>query len=130
VFDAVPFGYLGLLGTALGRCRLLPDAAGGLGVVWTVVLAKDRAEHDLAFDLVEPIIDVVRKASEAEIALVVKEDDIGDLRVSMRSKGAADVSVAASALGGGGHHYAAGYTANSREVDTVVAEVLAALDDV
>jgi phosphoesterase RecJ-like protein len=129
VFDAVPFGYLGLLGTALGRCRLLPDAARGLGVVWTVVLAKDRAEHDLAFDLVEPIIDVVRKASEAEIALVVKEDDIGDLRVSMRSKGAADVSVAASALGGGGHHYAAGYTATSREVDTVVAEVLAALDD-
>jgi nanoRNase/pAp phosphatase (c-di-AMP/oligoRNAs hydrolase) len=31
-------------------------------------------------------------------------------------------------LGGGGHHYAAGYTATGREVDTVVAEVLAALD--
>ena len=56
-------------------------------MVWTVVLAKDRAEHDLAFDLVEPIIDVVRKASEAEVALVVKEDDIGDLRVSHALQG-------------------------------------------
>lgn len=129
VFDSVPFGYLALLGTALGRCRLVPDAAHGHGMVWTAVLAEDRAEDKLAFDLVEPIIDVVRKASEAEVALVVKEDDVGDLRISMRSKGAVDVSAAASSLGGGGHRYAAGYTATSRDVDAVVTEVLAALDD-
>lgn len=128
VFDAVPFGYLGMLGTALGRCRLLPAAAGGHGLVWTAVLAEDRAEHQLPFDLVEPVIDVVRKASEAEVALVVKEDDLGDLRVSLRSKGVVDVSRAAAALGGGGHRYAAGYTSGVRDVDAVVAEVLTALD--
>ena len=64
---------------------------------------RTAPSDELPFDLVEPIIDVVRKASEAEVAMVVKEDDIGDLRVSLRSKGVADVSAVALGLGGGGH---------------------------
>ena len=128
VFDAVPFGYLGVLGTALGRCQLEQAAAGGHGLVWTAVLAADRAIDRLPFDLVEPIIDVVRKASEAEVAMVVKEDDLGDLRVSLRSKGVADVSAVAIGLGGGGHRYAAGFTATSRDLTEVVDTVRRSLD--
>ncbi|MCZ3390205.1 MAG: bifunctional oligoribonuclease/PAP phosphatase NrnA [Actinomycetia bacterium] len=128
VFDAVPFGYLGVLGTALGRCQLEQGAAGGYGWVWTAVLAADRAINQLPFDLVEPIIDVVRKASEAEVAMVVKEDDLGDLRVSLRSKGVVDVSAVAIGLGGGGHRYAAGFTATSRDLSEVVDTVRRALD--
>lgn len=129
VFDAAPFGYLAMLGAALSRCQLEPAAAAGRGLVWTVVYADDRHEQQLAFDLVEPVIDVVRKASEAEVAMVLKEDDRGDLRVSMRSKGIVDVSAVAMALGGGGHRYAAGFTANSRDVERVVASVRRTLVD-
>jgi phosphoesterase RecJ-like protein len=128
VFDAVPFGYLGMLGTALERCRLEPEAAEGHGLVWTVVYTADRNKSQLPFDLVEPVIDVVRKATEAEVAMVVKQDDVGDLRVSLRSQGVVDVSRVAMALGGGGHRYAAGFTARSREVDEVVASVRDALN--
>jgi len=127
VFDAVPFGYLGMLGAALSRCALEREAAAGAGLTWTIVYADDRRQHSLPFDLVEPVIDVVRKASEAEVAMVVKEDDLGDLRVSIRSKGAVDVGAVATALGGGGHRYAAGFTARSRVLDDVVASVRAEL---
>ena len=127
VFDAVPFGYLGMLGAALSRCSLERDAASGAGLTWTVVYADDRREHSLPFDLVEPVIDVVRKASEAEVAMVIKEDDLGALRVSLRSKGVVDVSAVATALGGGGHRYAAGFTADSRLLDDVVESVRAEL---
>jgi phosphoesterase RecJ-like protein len=128
VFDAVPFGYLGMLGKALERCRLEVGAASTHGLVWTVDYAHDRQAHQLPFDLVEPVIDVVRKASEAEVAMVVKEDDLGDLRVSLRSKGVVDVSRVAIALGGGGHRYAAGFTAATRVLEDVVASVRQALD--
>jgi phosphoesterase RecJ-like protein len=128
VFDAVPFGYLGMLGKALARCQLETGAASAHGLVWTVIHARDRQEHQLPFDLVEPVIDVVRKTSEAEVAMVVKEDDAGDLRVSLRSKGVVDVSRVAIALGGGGHRYAAGFTATSRVPEDVVASVRKALD--
>lgn len=127
LFDSVPFAYLGLLGCALEQARLEPTWAAGSGVVWTLVPATERRTRGLAFDLVEPIIDVVRKAVEAEVAVVVKEDDAGELRVSLRSKGAVDVSAVASGLGGGGHRYAAGFTANSRDVVRVMADIQAAL---
>jgi phosphoesterase RecJ-like protein len=60
--------------------------------------------------------------------MVVKEDDLGALRVSLRSKGVADVSAVAMGLGGGGHRYAAGFTAGSRDLNEVVASVRHALD--
>ena len=123
LFDNVPFNYLGLLGRALDRAVLERDAAGGLGMVWTVVPALERQQLGLPFDLVEPIIDSVRKAEEAEIACVVKEDDLGQLRVSMRSKGSIDVSLVAIALGGGGHRYAAGFTADGRDLDVVIGAI-------
>ena len=124
LFDDAPFGYLKLLGNALTRATLDTRAAGGLGMVWTMVPASERMADGLAFDLVEPIIDVVRKASEAEVAVVVKEDDDGELRISLRSKGHVDVSKVASRLGGGGHVYAAGFTASSRDPDVVVAAIV------
>lgn len=120
LFDDVPFAYLGLLGRALDRTVHEPSGAGGLGLVWTVVPALERQQAGLAFDLVEPVIDSVRKAEEAEVACVVKEDDAGHLRVSLRSKGHVDVSQVAAALGGGGHRYAAGFTSASRDLAAVV----------
>jgi bifunctional oligoribonuclease and PAP phosphatase NrnA len=129
LFDDAPFEYLGMLGEALSSARLEPEVAGGGGMVWAVIPAEPRLARGLAFDLVEPIIDVVRKANEAEVAVVLKEDDAGVLRVSMRSKGAVDVSHAATMLGGGGHRYAAGFTATTRDPQVVMAQVREAIDD-
>jgi len=128
LFDSAPFNYLSLLGGALSRAELVQEAAHGEGMVWTLVPAGDRQALGLAFDLVEPIIDIVRKASEAEVAVVLKEDDEGALRVSMRSKGEVDVSLVASRLGGGGHRYAAGFTADSTDPAQVIASVREQLD--
>jgi phosphoesterase RecJ-like protein len=72
------------------------------------------------------VIDVLRIATEAEVACVLKQDDTGAWRVSMRSKGAADVSAVALALGGGGHRFAAGFTGGP-DPDSVLADVRDAL---
>ena len=58
LWDRAPFGYLGLLSAALGRAVLEPDAAAGLGLVWTSVSRADRAAHGLSLDAVESVIDV------------------------------------------------------------------------
>jgi bifunctional oligoribonuclease and PAP phosphatase NrnA len=110
VWDRAPFGYLPVLSAALGRATLEPQAAGGLGMVWTTVTRADRVAHDLPYDLVEGVIDVVRRTEEAEVAIVFKEDDEGAWQVSTRSKGRVDVGMACVALGGGGHPAAAGFT--------------------
>jgi phosphoesterase RecJ-like protein len=129
LFDTSPFAQLRVLGRALDRAVLEPDAVRGLGLVWTVVPALERRQSGLSYDLIEGVIDAVRKAEEAEIAAVVKETDSGELRVSLRSKGALDVSVVGTALGGGGHRYSAGYTAATTDLDRLLGELRKHLDD-
>jgi bifunctional oligoribonuclease and PAP phosphatase NrnA len=124
LWDRSPFGFLGLLSAALGRAQIDPAAAAGRGLVWTTVTRADRAAHGLPFDAAESVIDVIRRTDEADVAVVLKEDDEGRWLVSARSKGAADVGAACVALGGGGHQLAAGFTAHGP-----ADEVIAALRD-
>jgi len=126
IYDDEPFGALRLLGTALDRSVLEESAVGGLGLVWTVVTGDDRAGYDLPLDAVERVIDVLRIATEAEVACVIKQDDTGAWRVSMRSKGRVDVSAVAIALGGGGHLFAAGFTGSGGPTE-ILDEVRASL---
>ena len=111
IWDTASFGYVKALGLVCARAVLEPEAVGGLGLVWTAVGAEDLHRYDLALADVEGVIDVLRTAREAEVAVVVKTDpEDGWLKVSTRSKGAVDVSAVCVALGGGGHRFAAGFT--------------------
>ena len=105
-----PYGYLQVLGAALERVRLEPQAAGGRGLVWTWTTCDDLRKADIGIDEIEPLIDVVRGTREADVAAVFKQDDDGSFRVSTRSRGATDVGAACALLGGGGHKLAAGFT--------------------
>ena len=120
IYDTAPFGYVQLLGRACGRAQLEPGAVGGLGLVWTVVEPDDYAGTGLGLAEVEGVIDVLRITSEAEVALVLKADPLeGGWKASTRSKGAVDVGRVCSALGGGGHRFAAGFTAAGSSADVV-----------
>jgi bifunctional oligoribonuclease and PAP phosphatase NrnA len=113
IYDNAPFGYVQLLGRACAGAELAPDAVGGLGLVSCVVAADDLARSGLGLADVEGVIDVLRVAQEAEIAVVLKGDPVeGGFKVSTRSKGAVDVGAVCTALGGGGHRFAAGYTSH------------------
>jgi phosphoesterase RecJ-like protein len=130
VWDRAPFGYLPVLSAALGRATLEREVAGGLGMVWTTVTRADRAACGLPYDLLEGVIDIVRRTDEAEVAIVFKEDDEGAWQVSTRSKGRVDVGLACVALGGGGHPTAAGFTLHGDVVQAVerLRELLAQIE--
>ncbi len=125
LYDDEPLRALQVLGLALGRAELHPAAVGRRGLVETHVSRTDR--DGLALDGLERVIDVLRCTHEAEVAAVLKQDDAGAWRVSLRSKGAVDVSSVARSLGGGGHRFAAGFT-GAGDLETVRAGLRAALD--
>jgi phosphoesterase RecJ-like protein len=120
LFDTHPHGWQAMLGDALRRSTLEPAEVAGRGLVWTWVGEADLAAHGLATDQAESIIDVVRTAREAEVAVVLKEL-AGQIMVSVRSRGAVDVGAACATLGGGGHRYAAGFTSYEDRAATVAA---------
>ncbi|MGW5671163.1 DHH family phosphoesterase, partial [Micromonospora sp. NPDC003776] len=127
IFDTRPFGAVRLFGEVLVRARLEPAAAAGRGLVWTYATRADLARHDQPAYVLEALIDSVRCTAEADVSCVVKQVADADWAVSLRSKGAVDVSAVAVALGGGGHRFAAGFTGRG-SVDEVVDRIRAELD--
>jgi bifunctional oligoribonuclease and PAP phosphatase NrnA len=108
-------GFLRLLGTALGRMTEVPDAS----VVWTYLTQADLAEVGVAAGETDDVIDVLRTARDVDVAAVLKQQRDGRFKVSVRSRGGHDLSVVASAFGGGGHRLAAGYTSEHGPEGTI-----------
>ncbi len=121
VWDSNPFGYLRALGTACAGAVLEPDAVGGLGLVWTALSDADLRAAGVGLADVEGVIDVLRTAREAEVAVVLKQEPGGALRVSTRSRGAVDLGAVCGAFGGGGHRAAAGFTSQQPVAETMAA---------
>ncbi|WP_337110638.1 bifunctional oligoribonuclease/PAP phosphatase NrnA [Prescottella equi] len=119
LLDTHPFGWLPMLGAVLSSAVLVPDAADGRGLVHAVIRCTDSA--GLGSEEVESVIDIVRTTAEAEVAAVFKESTPGSWSVSLRSKDTVDVSAVAEHLGGGGHRFAAGYTATGAVESAITA---------
>jgi bifunctional oligoribonuclease and PAP phosphatase NrnA len=115
-------GELRLLGRALDRLTFVAE----VGLAHTHLTAEELAAAGASLEATEALIDVVRTADVAEVALVCKPAAGGIWRASLRSEGSVDVGMLASRLGGGGHAFAAGFTAEG-EVADVVASVVAEL---
>jgi phosphoesterase RecJ-like protein len=116
ITDLHPYRWMEMLSTVLGGAVLDQDAAGGRGLVSTVI-ALDTAEGMRAEEL-DSVIDILRTASEAQVAAVLKETSAGQWQVSLRSRPDSsahatvpgiDVAAVAASLGGGGHVRAAGF---------------------
>ncbi|HEV7418754.1 MAG TPA: bifunctional oligoribonuclease/PAP phosphatase NrnA [Mycobacterium sp.] len=117
LLDTHPFSWLPMLSRVLSSAQLVPDAAGGRGLVYTVVAHQEWA--GARPEEVESIVDIVRTTSQAEVAAVFKEIEVGHWSVSMRAKSAVDLAAVASSFGGGGHRLAAGYSAIGTADDVV-----------
>ncbi len=122
LFEEHRFAYLQLLAEALQHAVLVPEKK----FVWTKVTQSDLERHDVTFDEVEGLIDVLRRTREAEVACVLKQGPDSTWRVSLRSLGSIDVRLIAERQGGGGHRFAAGFTSDE-PADAVVAQILHSL---
>lgn len=121
IFDTRPYGAVRLHGDVLSRTQLDRSAAGGVGLVWTYATLDDLARHAQRPPALEPLIDSIRCTAEADVSCLVKQVAEGEWAVSLRSKGAVDVSQVAVALGGGGHRLAAGFTGRGSAPDVIEA---------
>jgi phosphoesterase RecJ-like protein len=122
LFEEHSFAYLQLLGEALAGATLVPEQS----FVWTAVTQDLLARHGVTMEEVEGLIDIIRRTAEADVACVVKEEADGTVKVSLRSVGATDVEQVATANGGGGHRFAAGFTSHDG-IDATVARIRASL---
>jgi bifunctional oligoribonuclease and PAP phosphatase NrnA len=121
VYERAPFGYLQVAGVVLGRATLHPEE----GVVSSVVTETDLDAAGIDWGDIDSLIDLIRLAEEADVAALAKQYEDGRVKMSLRSRGATDVGGLATAMGGGGHRLAAGFTAEGKAPEDAIAEVVA-----
>lgn len=122
IYEAVPFGYLAVSGIVMSRATLDEEA----GLVWSTVTVDDLESAGISYAQADGLIDDVRIAREADVALLLKETEDG-WKGSLRSRGGTDVAAVAALFGGGGHRNAAGFHAEG-PVESIVERVRSVID--
>lgn len=117
LFEEHRFAYLQLAAACISRAQLDSDAQ----FIATWVTAGDLASYGVTIEETEGLIDLVRRAAEAEVSCVLKEAPEG-IRVSLRSIRRVDVGAVAQSFGGGGHRFASGFTAEG-SIESVLAAI-------
>ena len=121
LYESHPLGYLTVASVALQRMRVAD------GIAWTWVTTTDLVEAKVELEDLDALIDLVRTAEDAEVTFVLKQQEDGRYRVSMRSRGATNVGAISERFGGGGHALAAGFTADDDDPDRVASAVIGAI---
>ena len=94
------------------------------GRVAVQVLRKEDLESTGArFEDAENFINIPLKCKDIEVSVLVKENNEGQIRCSLRSKGKINVSKIAQTQGGGGHVSAAGFR-SKLGLDETIANIL------
>jgi phosphoesterase RecJ-like protein len=124
VYDEAPFGYLKVAGVALSRAVLDPVAR----MVSTIVTEQDLVEAGVGWGDIDNLINTLRLAEEADVAVLAKVHAEGQVKLSLRSRGGTDVGALAAGLGGGGHRLASGITYDG-PAEEAIARVEGLLED-
>lgn len=116
------------------RLELLTRSLATLEVVCGGRAASLTVTHDMYAatgadaQLTDGFVNYPRSIKGVEVAIFFRQLDEGTYKVGFRSKGAVNVAGFAAALGGGGHHNAAGCTVSGR-LDEIKSRVYAIVND-
>jgi phosphoesterase RecJ-like protein len=122
VYGAAPIRKFKLLERALATLDV--DAEGG--VAWMIVPTEAFEELNVTPDDLEGLVDVPRGIEGAQVGLLFRQTNTGEVKISLRSNGPVDVNELARRFGGGGHVRASGAIV-AGPLERAVDEVLGAV---
>lgn len=92
----------------LGRCLMESILVLDGKIIIGSISKKEQDFYNVVPSDLDGVIDQLRVTKGVEVAIFLREDDVQEYKVSMRSNGIVDVSKIAVFFGGGGHIKAAG----------------------
>ncbi len=104
IFSSKEVSHLQLLGTLLSNVK---TNVGGK-VAWLEIGLDLRRKHHATVDDTQSFLSFLLLLKDAEVVCLFREEDNGQVRVSIKSKGRVVINQIAMELGGGGHEFAAG----------------------
>jgi phosphoesterase RecJ-like protein len=105
LYRTKPEAQIRLFGRVLDRLQSTSDGR----IAWSTLWLEDLQETGAIGPHSEGIIDLITQSETAEVAMLLKEQDDGTTRLSVRTKpGGVDATVLTGVFGGGGHPRASG----------------------
>ncbi|HLJ29195.1 MAG TPA: bifunctional oligoribonuclease/PAP phosphatase NrnA [Candidatus Angelobacter sp.] len=120
VYFSNPTSKMRLLGAALSKLRREGSIA------WMTVTREDMEQSGALEEDCEGLVNYALGIAGVEVAMFFREIAEHRVRVSMRSKGAVNVSAIAEPFGGGGHECASGFAVDG-PLEAAIEKVLQAL---
>jgi phosphoesterase RecJ-like protein len=123
----IPTGALLLEKAVMGTLEIKNNGRVAVQVLMQADLESTGANYEDA----EDFVNIPLKSREIEVSILVKQFTDGQIRCSLRSKGAVNVAEVAESLGGGGHITSAGFRSPKgikETIDMVLKKVSEALD--
>lgn len=105
VYENETVGQLAGVRTILNNLDYLMEGY----IAYTYLKYEDISINNLTTGDIENYVDYPRKVSTSEVAILFKEFNKDEIRVSIRTKKDVDANKMASSFGGGGHKRAAGF---------------------
>jgi phosphoesterase RecJ-like protein len=104
IYSSKEVSHLQLMGHVLQNVKV---TAGGK-IAWLEMNLELRKRHQASADDTQSFLNLLLLLKDAEVVCLFREEDDGQVRVSIKSKGRIIINRLAMELGGGGHDYAAG----------------------
>ncbi|MDR3607953.1 MAG: DHHA1 domain-containing protein [Oligoflexia bacterium] len=118
IYSSKELSHLKLLGNMLQNTK---SSCSGK-IAWLEMNLELRKQHKASADDTQSFLNQLLLLKDAEVVCLFREEDDGQVRVSMKSKGRIVINRIAMELGGGGHAFAAGLAISStldKTVETV-----------
>ncbi len=109
-----------MLGKALLNCKTFEDGK----IIAAVITAEDMAEFGAQSKHLEGIVQQLRDTTGVEVAVFLYELEDGDFKGSTRATGDVDLTVITGTFGGGGHKKAAGFSVETKDPWSVIAQIV------
>jgi phosphoesterase RecJ-like protein len=119
IYSSKEVSHLQLLGHMLQNVKV----STGSRIAWLEMGLPLRKKYGATADDTQSFLNQLLLLKDAEIVCFFREEDDGQVRVSIKSKGRVVINRLAMELGGGGHEYAAGLQLSStleKTVETVI----------
>ncbi|MEZ4873192.1 MAG: DHHA1 domain-containing protein [Bdellovibrionales bacterium] len=123
IFSTYTVGKMKFLSEALGDIEYFHDER----VAVLHIRDGQLKQYHLEIDDSRDVIDMIMNITTVEAAALFREDAPGEFKISLRSKGIAEVLSIAETFGGGGHRFAAGAPThgNYQQIKQKVVELIA-----
>ncbi|QRN86310.1 bifunctional oligoribonuclease/PAP phosphatase NrnA [Clostridia bacterium] len=105
IWENEPYNRIRALSDVLDDLKITKDGR----ISWIKISLEEIQRHKLNNGDLESFVDYPRTVTGVEVALFIKEMEMGKLKVSVRTKSCIDATKIASIFGGGGHKRAAGF---------------------